>query len=219
MSIQAAQTAIVDATIITAAVRPTRVIELEPGKDEQATDEQSTKTPVLEMAQARHSADADARWLKKGKQYFFGYRMHVVCDESGFVHGMHMTPANVAEVTQLQQAVGDMRPRRVLADKGYASKANRAMLRSVGIKNGVCYKEAACRPLSHWQRRFNSLVSKSRWVVEQVFGTTKRRFQFTRTRYMGLAKVEAEGFFKLIAYNGLKAIRRCCFDFSGRSLA
>jgi IS5 family transposase len=211
--VEAAETAIVDATIITAAARPIKLIELEPKEEEAFEPAAKAEPPKLEPAKMRQSADPDARWLKKGKQYFFGYRMHVTSDEVGFVHAMHLTPANVSEVTQLEQVLGELRPSRVFADTGYASKANLEMLKSKGIKNGICYKGAGRHTLSRWQRRFNSLVCKSRWRVEQVFGTTKRRFQFTRTRYMGLPKVELEALFKLIAYNGLKAIRRCSFDF------
>jgi IS5 family transposase len=216
--VEPAQKAIVDATIITAAARPMKIIELEPAQEAVSEPIANPEQPKLEATSVRQSADPDARWLKKGKHYFFGYRMHVACDGAGFVHAIHLTPANVSEVTQLEQAIGELRPKRVFADKGYASQANRAMLRGKHIKNGICYKEAGSRPLSHWQRRFNSLVCKSRWRVEQVFGTTKRLFQFTRTRYMGLEKVELEALFKLISYNGLKAIRRCSFDFPGRSL-
>jgi IS5 family transposase len=74
-------------------------------------------------------------------------------------------------------------------------------------------------PLRPWQRGFNSLVSQSRWVVEHLFGTTKRRFQFRRTRYMRLKKVELEAYCKLIVYNSLKAIRRCALNTSERSFA
>jgi len=218
--VKVAETAIVDATIITAAARPTNLIELEPEQEAEAEVVQAAESEVtqLEAVKVRQSADCDARWLKKGKQYFFGYRMHAVSDEVGFVHAMHLTPANVAEVTQLEQALGSLRPKRLFADKGYASKANRMILKNKGIKNGICYKASSYRALSRWQHRFNSLVCRSRWRIEQVFGTIKRRFQFTRARYMGLEKVEFEAFFKLMAYNSLKAIRRCVLNFPGQSL-
>jgi hypothetical protein len=46
----------------------------------------------------------------------------------GFVYGMHLTRANTSEVTQLEQAVGALRPRCVLADKGYASALSKKLV-------------------------------------------------------------------------------------------
>jgi IS5 family transposase len=72
-TLKPAETAIVDATLITAAARSAKVVECEPSE--------TPETPTTEALRVRQSADPDARWLKKGKDYHFGYRMHVVCDD------------------------------------------------------------------------------------------------------------------------------------------
>lgn len=66
-------------------------------------------------------------------------------------------------------------------------------------------KAARNRPLTRWEKRFNKLISKTRFKVEQAFGTLKRRFLMTRFRYITSTKVNAEMAFKAIGFNLLKA--------------
>ncbi|WP_162247801.1 transposase [Pelomonas sp. Root1237] len=63
--------AIIDATVIESAARPNQHIEV----------------------------DDEARWVKKGKDAFFGYRGYSAVDtEDGYVEHVEMHPANQAEV-------------------------------------------------------------------------------------------------------------------------
>jgi IS5 family transposase len=55
----------------------------------------------------------------------------------------------------------------------YASKANRAALRG-RHRDGIMRKAARNRPLRASEKRFNKLISKRRFRVEQCFGTMKR---------------------------------------------
>ena len=70
---------------------------------------------------------------------------------------------------------------RILADKAYASKANRDALRSKH-RDGIMRKAARNRPLRASEKRFNRLISKRRFRVEQCFGTMKRLFGLARAR-------------------------------------
>lgn len=46
--------------------------------------------------------DPKMHQAKKGNQYFFGMKAHIDADaESGLVHNVHVTAANVADVTQV----------------------------------------------------------------------------------------------------------------------
>jgi IS5 family transposase len=62
------------------------------------------------------------------------------------------------------------------------------------------------KPLSLWQKRFNRLISKIRYKVEQGFGTLKRRFAFARASYRCLEKVQGQMILKSLAFNLLKAL-------------
>jgi len=45
------------------------------------------------------------------------------------------------------------------------------------------------KPLTAAQKRFNRLISRIRYKVEQGFGTLERRLKFTRASYFIAAKV------------------------------
>ena len=54
-------------------------------------------------------------------------------------------------------------------------------------------------------KQFNKYVSKYRFKIEQVFGLLKKDFGFSRFRYIGIDKVEAESTLISIAFNLKKA--------------
>ncbi|KMM30437.1 transposase [Neisseria gonorrhoeae] len=47
------------------------------------------------------------------------------------------------------------------------------------------------RPLPEAQTKRNRYLSKTRYVVEQSFGTLHRKFRYARAAYFGLIKVSA----------------------------
>ena len=51
-------------------------------------------------------------------------------------------------------------------------------------------------------------MARRRWVVEQTFGTLKRRFGGARSRYLTCRNVEAELTLKATVMNLLKAANR-----------
>ena len=63
------------------------------------------------------------------------------------------------------------------------------------------------RPLSEAQTKRNRYLSKTRYVVEQSFGTLHRKFRYARA-YFGLIKVSAQSHLKAICLNLLKAANR-----------
>ena len=64
---------------------------------------------------------------------------------------------------------------RVLADKAHASKANHADLRGQ-LRGDILQKTVRGRPLCPSQKRFNKLIPKQRFGVEQCFGKILRLF-------------------------------------------
>ena len=198
--------AVVDATIIEAASRPNKVLKSIPNDREEDVGEDVPQNEI------EYSKDPDARWLKKGKRYHFGYKAFVTTDsDDGYIENVHLTPANESEVGNLVNALGNVEPERVYGDKGYASKKNREYLKSRGIKDGILRKAARNRPLTPREKLRNKLLSKVRFIVEQAFGTLKRRFKAGRARYTGLRKVTAEFRFKTICFNLLKAVNKVKF--------
>jgi IS5 family transposase len=201
LAVEASLGAVVDATIIMSVSRPDKEVD---GIVEDRYEDGSASEVC--PGGTRFSKDVDARWVKKGNKSYFGYKAFVVTDATdGFIRRVEVASANIAEVKCLSEAIGNMQPRRVYGDKGYASNANREMLKERGIRNGIMYKATRNKQLGLWQKKFNRLISKTRFIVEQAFGTLKRLFLFTRASYLGTEKVKAQTIMKAIAFNLLKA--------------
>ncbi|MFG6448872.1 transposase [Roseateles sp. BYS180W] len=95
-----------------------------------------------------------------------------------------------------------------MADKGYASAANRAYLQSKGIGDLIQFKGSRGQPVHRLQTQMNRAIATLRYKVEQGFGTLKRRFHMSRARYFGVAKTQAQMAWAALGLNLLKAMRK-----------
>ena len=93
----------------------------------------------------------------------------------------------------------------VYADKGYDSEENRQHLKEHQLLDGIMRKACRNRPLAEAQTKRNRYLSKTRYVVEQSFGTLHRKFRYARAAYFGLIKVSAQSHLKAMCLNLLKA--------------
>ena len=162
--------AIIDATLIESAAHLRIHVEAS-AKDEN----------LNEPACVVFSADHDARWIKKGRESMLGYKSFARCDEEGFVDKIHTTPTNLSESSQFETMIEGSNAQRVLADKAYASKGNRAAMKGKH-RDGILHKVLRGRPLRQSEKRFNKLISKHRFRIEQCFGTMKWLFGLHRAR-------------------------------------
>ena len=94
------------------------------------------------------------------------------------------------------------------ADKGYDSAENRQHLEEHQLLDGIMRKAHRNRPLTEAQTKRNRYLSKTRYVVEQSFGTLHRKFRYARAAYFGLIKVSAQSHLKVMCLNLLKAANR-----------
>ena len=198
LKLKEAEAAIIDATLVESAARARTHIEA----PEDRAEGEAPDNPQLHF-----SADPDARWVKKGSKSTLGYKAFARTDEEGFVDKVHTTPANQAESPQFETMIDGANAQRVLADKAYASKANHTRLRGKH-RDGIMRKAARNRPLRASEKRFNKLISKRRFRVEQCFGTMKRLFGLHRARYFGVGKTHAQLAMAAIGQNLLKAANK-----------
>ncbi len=196
LKIEKASAAVVDATIIqTAGSKQRQAIEV----DEEGQINGQT-TP---------SKDKDARWIKKNGLYKLGYKQHTRTDAEGYIEKLHITPANAHECKHLSPLLeGLPKGTTVYADKGYDSAENRQHLEEHQLLDGIMRKACRNRPLSEVQTKRNRYLSKTRYVVEQSFGTLHRKFRYARAAYFGLIKVSAQSHLKAMCLNLLKAANR-----------
>ena len=122
---------------------------------------------------------------------------------------MHITPANTHECNHLSPLLeGIAEDTTVYADKGYDSAENRQHLEEHQLLDGIMRKAHRNRPLTEAQTKRNRYLSKTRYVVEQSFGTLHRKFHYARAAYFGLLKVSAQSHLKAMCLNLLKAANR-----------
>ena len=149
--------------------------------------------------------DQEARWVKKGGQLQYGYKRHYLAEsKEGLVVSVHTTSANAHDSQYLGACLNKVtlpQGSRVLADKGYCSQANEALLSSRGLRSGIQRKAYRNRPLSVWEKRYNKLIGRSRYKIERVFGSIKRWFSRLEARYVGMAKTHGQHVLEALAYN------------------
>ena len=135
---------------------------------------------------------------RKNGLYRLGYKQHTRTDEEGYIEKLHITPANTHECNHLSPLLeGLSEGTTVYADKGYDSKENRQHLKEHRLLDGIMRKAHR-----------NRYLSKTRYVVEQSFGTLHRKFRYARAAYFGLLKVSAQSHLKAMCLNLLKAANR-----------
>jgi transposase, IS5 family len=159
--------------------------------------------------------DPEMHQTKKGNQWHFGMKAHIGVDaESGLVHSVIGTAANVGDVTQaaglLHGAESD-----VFADAGYQGVDKRDEVKELKVKAKwhVAMRPGKRRALdktceSHQlMEQVEQLKASVRAKVEHPFRVVKQQFGYAKVRYRGLAKNTAR-LTMLFAMSNLWMVRR-----------
>ena len=125
---------------------------------------------------------------RKGRQWYFGKKVHVGTDtDSGLVHTLQATAANVADVNVLGELLHGVEES-LHGDSAYHSQELQAQAEAAGIAFNVNQRGSKHRPLTKAQRVRNRCLSRERAVVEHPFLVVKRLWGHTKVRYRGIAK-------------------------------
>ncbi|ANF23814.1 IS5 family transposase [Stutzerimonas stutzeri] len=157
--------------------------------------------------------DPEMHQTKKGNQYYFGMKAHIgVDDESGLVHSVVGTAANVADVTQVDKLLHGVE-NVVCADAGYtgvekrSEHAGREVIWQVAARRSTYRKLGKNSPLYKAKRKIEKAKAQVRAKVEHPFRVIKRQFGYVKTRFRGLAKNTAQ-LVTLFALSNLWMVRR-----------
>lgn len=162
--------------------------------------------------------DLEAHSVKKGTAWHFGYKAHIGVDkDSGLVHTVEVTPANVHDVEMMPALLtGDENV--VYGDSGYlgAEKREDAVKRNKRGKK-IAYKinrrPSQIKKLStsgQWYaKKSEHKKSSVRAKVEHVFGVVKGLFGYRKTRYRGLRRQAAKMNMMFALANLYLADKRC----------
>ena len=137
---------------------------------------------------ARKKRDPQMHQTRKGKQWYFGMKVHIGVDtDSGLVHTVRGTAANVADVNVLGELLHGGEES-LHGDSAYHSKQLKARAEESGIAFNVNERGTRHCPLSKTQRARNRRLSRVRATVEHPFLVVKRLWGHTKVRYLGIAK-------------------------------
>lgn len=137
--------------------------------------------------------DPEMHQTKKGNQWFFGMKAHIGVDrDSGLVHTVVTTAANVADVTQTDKLLHG-REQVVYADAGYTGADKRGALQGKKMRWNIAERRSRIKALPEGALKdvselLEHLIAKVRSKVEHPFRVVKRQFGYTKVRYRGLAK-------------------------------
>lgn len=157
--------------------------------------------------------DPEMHQTKKGNQYYFGMKAHIgVDDESGLVHSVVGTAANVADVTQVDKLLHG-EENMVGADAGYTGvekrpeHQGREVIWQIAARRSTYKKLDKRSALYKARRKIEKAKAQVRAKVEHPFRVIKRQFGYVKTRFRGLAKNTAQ-LVTLFALSNLWMARR-----------
>ena len=157
--------------------------------------------------------DPEMHQTKKGNQYYFGMKAHIGADaESGLVHSVVGTAANVADVTQVDKLLHG-EENMIGADAGYTGvekrpeHEGREVIWQIAARRSTYKKLSKRSALYKAKRKIEKAKAQVRAKVEHPFRVIKRQFGYTKVRFRGLAKNTAQ-LVTLFALSNLWMARR-----------
>lgn len=156
--------------------------------------------------------DGEMHQAKKGNQWHFGMKAHIGVDaNSGLVHTMVGTAANVSDITQAQALLhGDETD--VFGDAGYQGIEKREENLETPVNWHIAMRPGKRRaldrsPLGEMMEKLEQAKASIRAKVEHPFHVVKNLFRHRKARYRGLAKNTAQ-LFTLFGFANLMLARR-----------
>jgi transposase, IS5 family len=143
---------------------------------------------------AHGERDPEMHQTRKGKQWFFGMKLHIGVDsKTGLAHSAVVTSANVHDKHPLPDLLHGAETQ-LYGDTAYASQ--QPLIRSKAPAAADCTNQRvrAGSATEGLDRILNRLKSRVRSRVEHVFAVVKRLWGFGKVRYRGLAKNATRAF-------------------------
>lgn len=140
--------------------------------------------------------DPEMHQTKKGSNYHFGMKAHIGVDaQSGLVHSVEGTAANVHDVTQAHKLLHGQESQ-VFGDAGYQGVAKREEVKKqhpqtdwqVAMRPSKRRAIAKDAPMGAIVAKLEKLKASVRAKVEHPFQVIKCQWGYRKTRYRGLAK-------------------------------
>lgn len=147
--------------------------------------------------------DIDARWTTKHKRRYFGYKNHVNVDAGHkFVRRYEVTDAAVHDSQVIDPLLDEKNTNKdVYADPAYRSEAISERLKEQGYRDRIHRKATRGKPLTERQKKANTKRSKTRALVEHVFGRQAQKLGGKLIRGIGITRARTAIGLRNLAYN------------------
>ena len=146
---------------------------------------------------AGKARDPEMHQVRKGKQYFFGMKLHIGVDSrTGLAHSAVVTAANVHDKHPLPDLL-HREERRVYGDNAYCSQKALIQGKAPWARDFTNQRVRKGGQIDEAERAKNRNKSRVRARVEHVFAVVKRLWGFSKVRYRGLAKNATRSFVAL----------------------
>jgi IS5 family transposase len=143
---------------------------------------------------ARGERDPEMHQTRKGKQWFFGMKLHIGVDsKTGLAHSAVVTSANVHDKHPLPDLLHGAE-KHLYGDTAYASQQALIHSKAPQAKDCTNQRVRAGSATEGLDRILNRVKSRVRSRVEHVFAVVKRLWGFDKVRYRGLAKNATRAF-------------------------
>lgn len=149
--------------------------------------------------------DPEMHQTRKGKDWYFGMKVHVGTTKQGLVHSLATGPANESDIGRIDDLLHGQE-RELYGDQAYWSEDHRQQCKHAGIRYRV-NRQARNSRLTEQQRLINRSRSRCRARGEHAFLVVKRLWGFAKVRYRGLYKNTARTF-TMFALANLYLVRR-----------
>jgi IS5 family transposase len=157
----------------------------------------------------KRQKDIDARWTKKNKQTFFGYKNHVKEDgKSKLITKYIVTSAEVHD-SQATDALLDENDKGepFYADSAYTGEPQEKIISSKEMENRVCEKGYKNRPLTEEQKANNAEKSRFRSRVEHIFGFMETSMNGMYIQCIGINRATATIGLMNLTYNMFRKLQ------------
>lgn len=146
------------------------------------------------------SRDPEMHSTKKGNQYYFGEKIHIGVDaESGMIHSVAVTSANVNDIEMMDEMI---RPEDeyVYGDSGYRGIEKRSRHKNVEFR--ISMMRGKRKKIKGTAMDIVEKVKSGiRAVVEFPFRIIKEQFKYRKVRYKGLRKNAEAAYMKCALAN------------------
>lgn len=160
------------------------------------------KTPEDWSTKKSAHKDTDAKWTKKNKQNYFGYKNHISIDvKNKIIRRFCVSAANVHDSQMMDCIIDENQDNKIWADSAYKSNGQEERLRQKGFISNIHDRAYRNRPLTCDQKEMNKVKSKIRVRVEHVFGYMHKAMNGNNIRTVGMHRAYVQITLQNICYN------------------